>query len=816
MILRRFIAAVALLCAITSAHAQTGSPKTSAQLNTEINTLFPDQVTGQITPFDLRQVTLDQVASSVLGTVTLTGPVTGSGINTIATIIGSGMVHSSNLNADVFSTANAWLGVQTFTGGATGLPSPANPTDAATKSYVDATATGLNVLPTSALATATVLPNTPTYSNGTLGVGATLTSSANSTLTVDGTVATINTVVLVKNQASAFQNGVYTVTTAGSGSAAWVLTRATYFDQAAEMKAGSYTFITAGSTNTNSSWTLGAAVTTVGTDPLNWNLFSVTGSGVTSIGSGMFTGAVTNLQVTSSCNVFTSSLSGCVPSGSGTTDISQLSGSSNAWVTPTAVVLQTRTAAAALNLTGVNTVQTLGYASAGDGGGAAFKNVGSAPFIDSFIATGTIVGGSLYTNGTYYGVQLTGGTGVGAYAVVTVSGNAVTAVSVAGSPGNAYSVGDVLTASNSQLGGTGSGFTFTIATVTSPLASFSDTAGTHWQYIPDQAAWPNIRQFGAMMNWNGTDGSATDDFNSIQASVRYATYRTSTSFDSGGSWGSKVLVPRGSSLMCGTGSTSFILPNDVTLIGAGAAGGSTLKMCDSFNASTHFMEICDPNWHFACFNARLEDIEIFATRTVTASNKIAMIHSNAGQDFGGLSHVYIYAGERMCTWFEKGYGGASTMNFEHVSCTAAGSNTMMQFGNTNASGLNLGTTIIEMNNIVLGGPSSGTLQTAPGIVLLGGQYGITGAHCEDIPVCIEVDMVNIGNQDTVRIHNVNAGSGIGGTACTGVIQLDPTNTPGNAIIGQIPSGSCTNTVTNAQSGGTSRSSQVILDVIFNP
>lgn len=63
MISRRSIAALALLCAATSAHAQTGSIKTPSALNSEINTLFSDNTSGAITPFDVRQVALDQVAS---------------------------------------------------------------------------------------------------------------------------------------------------------------------------------------------------------------------------------------------------------------------------------------------------------------------------------------------------------------------------------------------------------------------------------------------------------------------------------------------------------------------------------------------------------------------------------------------------------------------------------------------------------------------------------------------------------------------------------------------------------------------------------
>jgi len=203
-------------------------------------------------------------------------------------------VGTSGATIPLLNSINSWSALQNFSsvaisgGSFTGLSSPVNPTDAATKAYVDSVASGLNILATSALATAAVLPNTPTYANGAAGVGATLTAGSNTTLTVDGTAAPLNTVVLVKNQASAFQNGIYTVTQAGSGAAPWILTRATYFDQAAEMKAGSYTFITSGVTNLGSSFVLQTAVTTVGTDPLNWILFTQS-TGANVVGSGTST-----------------------------------------------------------------------------------------------------------------------------------------------------------------------------------------------------------------------------------------------------------------------------------------------------------------------------------------------------------------------------------------------------------------------------------------------------------------------------------------------------------------------------------------------
>ena len=79
----------------------------------------------------------------------------------------------------------------------------------------------------------------------------------------------------------------------------------------------------------------------------------------------------------------------------------------------------------------------------------------------------TLVGGTGYTNGNYQDIALTGGNGSDATATITVSGGVVTSV-VLNNPGSFYIVGDVLSAATSDLGGTGSGFTTTIATANNP------------------------------------------------------------------------------------------------------------------------------------------------------------------------------------------------------------------------------------------------------------------------------------------------------------------------------------------------------------
>lgn len=99
-------------------------------------------------------------------------------------------------------------------------------------------------------ATQAALPNTPTYANGTSGVGATITAGANSTLTVDGVVQALGARILVKDQVGQANNmgynanGIYELTTVGSGAAAWVLTRVREADSASSTELCPGTFVT--------------------------------------------------------------------------------------------------------------------------------------------------------------------------------------------------------------------------------------------------------------------------------------------------------------------------------------------------------------------------------------------------------------------------------------------------------------------------------------------------------------------------------------------------------------------------------------------
>lgn len=123
------------------------------------------------------------------------------------------------------------------------------------------------------------------YANGSSGVGATLTGVSVGALSIDSTTPSVNDRVLIKNQVSTFQNGIYAVTAVGSGIAVFVLTRTTDFDTSAEINGGDVTFVSSGSTLSATTWQMITAGTiTVGTTAIVWAQIAGAGSYTASTG----------------------------------------------------------------------------------------------------------------------------------------------------------------------------------------------------------------------------------------------------------------------------------------------------------------------------------------------------------------------------------------------------------------------------------------------------------------------------------------------------------------------------------------------------
>jgi hypothetical protein len=190
--------------------------------------------------------TLTAALASEAANTVLAGPTGSAGVPTFRTLIAADVPRLDLLGAP---TAPLSLNNQRITN----LASPTAATDAANKSYVDATVQGLSQKPTAQIATTAALPAN-TYANGTAGVGATLTATANAVLTVDGYAVATGDRVLVKNEAAGANNGLYVVTQPGSGSTPYILTRDVEMDTAAEFAGAFIPVEDAGATNANSLW----------------------------------------------------------------------------------------------------------------------------------------------------------------------------------------------------------------------------------------------------------------------------------------------------------------------------------------------------------------------------------------------------------------------------------------------------------------------------------------------------------------------------------------------------------------------------------
>lgn len=223
------------------------------------------------------------LVTPVLGVATATSITASSGNLTLAAAAGN-----NSVNLTPTGTGTVDVGSKRITS----VAEPTQSTDAATKNYVDAVKTGLTVKDAVRVATTGAL--TVTYNNGTSGVNATLTNAnTQAALTIDSVVLSVGERVLVKDQASALQNGIYTVTNVGSASTNWVLTRATDFDQSptGEITGGCFTFVQEGTVNADNGYVVTTnGEITVGTTSIDWVQFSgagqvVAGDGLTKTGN---------------------------------------------------------------------------------------------------------------------------------------------------------------------------------------------------------------------------------------------------------------------------------------------------------------------------------------------------------------------------------------------------------------------------------------------------------------------------------------------------------------------------------------------------
>lgn len=169
------------------------------------------------------------------------------------------------------------LASPTFSGTVT-VPAPSGTTDAATKGYVDALIQGLSIKASVRVGTAAALPAN-TYLNGVL------TGVSTGVLTVDGVQIAQGDRILVKNETTGANNGLYACTTAGAVGVAYVLTRTSDMDVDTEVP-GAFTFVEEGTANTGNGYVVAdEGPYTLGTTAIVWTQFS--GAGQIIAGTGI-------------------------------------------------------------------------------------------------------------------------------------------------------------------------------------------------------------------------------------------------------------------------------------------------------------------------------------------------------------------------------------------------------------------------------------------------------------------------------------------------------------------------------------------------
>jgi hypothetical protein len=125
-----------------------------------------------------------------------------------------------------------------------------------------------------------------TYSSG----AGTLTATANAALAAqDGVTLLVGERLLVKDQASGFQNGIYVVTQVGSGAAPFILTRAADASTATELRDGATVMVQEGTANAGKAFTQTATIADLTASAQTWTNTSATtytaGNGLQLIGS---------------------------------------------------------------------------------------------------------------------------------------------------------------------------------------------------------------------------------------------------------------------------------------------------------------------------------------------------------------------------------------------------------------------------------------------------------------------------------------------------------------------------------------------------
>ena len=213
--------------------------------------------TGEVTT---RNITLGSSTLTNGSTTTAIAGVTQLDVDNIR--VDGNTISSTDTDGSIVLDPNGTGTINVSSTRITNLADPTGAQDAATKAYVDATRSGLDV-------------------KASVRAATTANITLTNTQTIDTIALAVGDRVLVKNQTTGADNGIYVV-----ASGAW--TRAEDCDNApgVEVTSGMFTFVEEGTTNADSGWVLTTdGAITVGTTALSFVQFS--GAGQITAGAGL-------------------------------------------------------------------------------------------------------------------------------------------------------------------------------------------------------------------------------------------------------------------------------------------------------------------------------------------------------------------------------------------------------------------------------------------------------------------------------------------------------------------------------------------------